>query len=504
MASSSSRRADQLKETLKSLESFQLSDSIQDSFNNRNLDPTLIQRYKEARDLYLRRHIQSIFMAHVETYDGHSIQEFAERPSEEEEEDAKEQLAKARSAIQMDAQELHQQTLELEQKHRIFCSRREELRKMIEDMEEQDDEKNGDANESVDVDMAETDDDEEDVDDDALAQEEERLTMLQQKKAQLEVKLNMMRQEIAAVRSNTEKNEAIIAELWGGEGPSSPTSLKEEVEETQKKTQEYTDIKDFYDGLRGVMEELNGLRILEVTNTTNNGENKTEVNIRVQVLEKHDIKITMRSSHETPEEFRVSKAEFLTSTVVRAPVDAPASTSANELDEEEDGQNKVLKLTIPPLDDLVKLSARLPPGEDLRFLVREAMNRIQMIQNRVVELAVLHNNVLTKIGSFQHNNDGFGGEEQEVVCSLNECITVVLRLTADCPLVPGSVYISQMVGVAGWDDATVMEIQEAVSRQEFKSPWDLIQAIQSEISRLEDAGLSLPKTPTLPLRRKRT
>ena len=259
------------------------------------------------------------------------------------------------------------------------------------------------------------------------------------------------------------------------------------------------------------MEQLNCIQILEVRNTAksatpgndkaNGPEKIPDVLVRIRVMEKHDVEITLRSSPEKSGGMRVADAKFLTPTVVRAPVD---TTAAGTDENEEEAEKKVLKLTIPPLNDLVRLCGMFPQGEDLRFLVRETMARIRMIEARVVELAVLHNNVLTKIGTFHHDNEGFGGEEQEVVCSLNECITVVLRLTADCPNVPGSVYISQMVGVGGWDDATVKNIQDTVAAQEFRTPLAVIQAIQSEISRLEKEGLSLPKTPMLSLRRKKT
>lgn len=490
--------ATQLEELKSTLESMQvdLPDSIKDCSDD-NLDPALLRRYQDARDLYLRRHVQSLFLAHIATYDGHSIQEIPDRPTEEDEEDMREQLNQLHGQVSEAAQALQQQSLELQQKHSTFCLRRDELKKMVEDMEEEfNKNKEGNNNESTAV------EEEEDEDlDDAVDEEEERLLKLQQRKAQLQVQLQKMKHETAALQAKTEQTEACVSKLLNGEEiPSSPTALQTEAAEMHEKIEKLKEIRDFYDGLRGVMEQLNALQILEVTNNTSEKLNSTDqpgedVTIRVRALEKHDIEITLRPTGSgNPGELRVAQAKFLTSTVVRAPVD-DASANSND--------NKVLKLTIPPLDDLVKLCAMFPTGEDLRFLTRETIARIRTIEARVVELAVLHNNVLTRIASCQPNPDGFGGEEQEVVCSLKECITVVLRLTADCPNVPGSVYISQIVGVAGWEDETVEEIRENVSKQAFQTPWSLIQAIQNEIGRLlKDEGLKLPGTPALPLRKK--
>jgi hypothetical protein len=109
---------------------------------------------------------------------------------------------------------------------------------------------------------------------------------------------------------------------------------------------------------------------------------------------------------------------------------------------------------------------------------------------------------LTKIGKSYHSSNSFGGEDQDVVCSLNdEQMTVVLRLTPDCPVSAGSVYMEQLVGVGGWKDDKVQEIKEIIDAQQFSSPVALLRAVKAEIARMAQAGMILPRTPTMPLRR---
>jgi len=491
----------------------------EDATATSTLDPALIKRYKEARDLYLRRQIEFKFLQYLETYDGETIIEDPDLPTEEEEQELKEHLAEVRSQVNEAAQGFHQQILELQEKHNTLVLRREELRNIVQDME-----KDGDGNDP-DASMMDNDDDQE-IDEDALAEEEDRLSMLQKKKAQMQVELNRLRQETSLLKTKAETTEAEVAELLqdtnikisnnnstdsSNDGqPLSPTALQAEAEETQKKLEDLKEMQSHYDGMREVLEELTSIQILSITEapTTSEGGEESHKNdkesegspssrsvrIHVRVLRKHEMEVILQSEADKPGVLRVKAAKILTSTVVTAPVDEYEKDSNSQ---DENGGKKVLKLTIAPLDDLVRLCAMFPPAEELRFLMREAMARIRITESRVIELAVLYNNVLTKIGAVHQPSDNFGSPEQEVVCSLNEGISIVLRLTADCPIVPGSVYIYNMVGVCGWDDESVKKIKERVSSKEFQSPWALIQEVQKEIS-----SFTLPKTPTLPLRRK--
>lgn len=515
-----------LREALQSVEAFELPENVQTAISNANvnasLDPALIQRYKDLRATFIQRNIQNSFLTYINSYNGEDFDENPTVPTEEEEEELEEEMVQVRAAVCEASEGIHQKVLELQQKHNTFCLRRDELRNIVQDMDAEDTQQDSSENDpsASNNNTAMDEDSDEEVEDEALVKEEKRLAALQERKAKLEIQLRRLRQETSTLKVSAEQTEAKVAEMLGGAEPPSPTNLQTETEETQKKIEEMKEMQSFYDGLRECMEELTGIQILEVSHLAKTSpEDETVVledgakttdesetqgcRIHIKALREHEIQITMRRNPENPEELRVAAAEFLTSTEIRQTVGDVGRESTGEVDADKEDKKDVL-VKIPPLDDLVRLCARFPPGEELRFLVRETLARIRMVQNRVVELAILHNNVLTNIGKFVHLEDGFGTQEQEVVCSLNECISVVLRLTADCPITPGSVYIHNLVGVAGWDEETVDNIKASVSKKEFKSPWALIQEIQAEITRLQDVeGLSLPKTPVLPLRRKK-
>ena len=124
---------------------------------------------------------------------------------------------------------------------------------------------------------------------------------------------------------------------------------------------------------------------------------------------------------------------------------------------------------------------------------------------RAEELAVLRGSYLTRIGPAPRD-----AEEQEVVCSLSQGITAVLRLCGDCPLTEGSCYIGDIVGVGGWKQSDLDGVKKAVSRNAFASPVALMDSLKQEIQRVtthgmrgeeEDKTIELPKTPVLPTRR---
>jgi hypothetical protein len=156
-------------------------------------------------------------------------------------------------------------------------------------------------------------------------------------------------------------------------------------------------------------------------------------------------------------------------------------------------------MDIPSLDDLVRLSANLGSVEDLRFLLRETMTRIRTITARVNELAILRTRYLTKIGRLHYHDYSFGGQDQEIMCSLNECITAVIRLAPDCPLEEGSARLDQLVGVGGWDTEILESIEKNIPH--CKGPLQLMQVLMSEIRRLEENGVQVPQTPSMPSRK---
>jgi len=192
------------------------------------------------------------------------------------------------------------------------------------------------------------------------------------------------------------------------------------------------------------------------------------------------------------EAFKVVDAKLLTSHTL--------SDSLPNTEEHKDNPTKTISFTIPSLNDLVRLSLSMEPVLDLRFFLRETMARIRTITARVDALAHLRVKYLTKIGPVAgRTNYGNGGEDQEIVCSLNCGVTAVLRLTADCPLLEGSTYIHKLVGIGGWSDEILQKIKMRVNDKKLFTPIEVMDFLSNEISKLESNDI--PQTPYIPMKK---
>lgn len=295
------------------------------------------------------------------------------------------------------------------------------------------------------------------------------------------------------------------------------SEIQAETDEIRKKVGELRDKSEYYDSMKAAMEELGGMKILSVTsiaqpspskNTKSSSpipstlsQNNESICLKVRLLDEHIVQVVLASisrprSNPSVETFRVTSAHFITPTTINDTIEDPELRASN--------QTPTVSCVIPPLDDLVSLSSNLEPMHDLRFVLREAMARVRALSALVDELAQLRMKYLTKITKTNKSgrqNKSFGGEDQEVVCSLSTGVTVVLRLTIDCPMIDGSAYIQQIVGVAGWDEEYLHRIKDAVNEKKCRSPVHCMDLLVKEIERIEkEEGLTIPKTPTLPKR----
>ena len=120
----------------------------------------------------------------------------------------------------------------------------------------------------------------------------------------------------------------------------------------------------------------------------------------------------------------------------------------------------------------------------LDSLIRESCARIRILQDRVNDLAILRQHYLTKVVG----ND-------QIVCSLNENIAIVMRLYDQW------VRVEQVVGL-GWDKAVTDKIHAAVpDKDESLKPTMVVEIVRKEIARLQnEEGFVLPRTPELPKR----
>ena len=85
-------------------------------------------------------------------------------------------------------------------------------------------------------------------------------------------------------------------------------------------------------------------------------------------------------------------------------------------------------------------------------------------------------------------------DNNQIVCSLNDGIIIVMRLYDNL------VRAEQIVGVSGWDEATTERIRTSIETNENNTPSSIVQYVQSELERLKEGGMN-PRTPTMPKRR---
>ena len=182
------------------------------------------------------------------------------------------------------------------------------------------------------------------------------------------------------------------------------------------------------------------------------------------------------------QELRVSTAKYITTDIISDPT------------------NKI-SLKLHSFDSLIEISKKLLPFDDMRFIIREAIVHIQIMKQRVIELKLVSDQVVTKIGPL-YNPATNSIQEQEIICSFNEgCITTVLRLTPDCPLPTtkrkhsGSsscygcgCYIEQIIGF-GWTNKNTKEyldrIKRHVNNNVFATPSDAVLFVKNEILKIK-------------------
>lgn len=325
-------------------------------------------------------------------------------------------------------------------------------------------------------------------------------------------------------------------------------ALRAESAQLRMQAQEYRDMSEYYESTKSALEVISGIKILSVTDAKVGGQGvdatrtvsprktsprktsprkqiKDKANVeqipgagaivlKVQLLEQHIVEIglgncangrILTTSNNSSggggggakDCFRVVSAKLITSSVL--------TDTLLDQDDVESNPTPTVSITIPPLDDLVALAANLEPVQDLRFVLRESLARVRILSARMNELAMLRTKYLTKITDPAKNKVlyGFGGEDQEIFCSLGSQVTVVLRLTADCPILKGSVYIQRIVGCGGWEDSVLQRIKSKVNDKRMSGPVELMDALVEEIDRVvQEDGVKMPKTPVLPSRRK--
>jgi hypothetical protein len=443
-----------------------------------------------------------------------------------------------------------------------FCEKRDELSQIVASMEDAERNRSllpGATANGMDVD----DDDEDGVEitEDDVAIQEEKLSELQQRKVQLENRLSSVRAQVLDLEDDCHRTKTLVNEVrvrggrkpldWSGlvvgEGGNEQGSaaisqqVETEIAKAQEQAMELKRSCEFYDGIRELMDELGGVKILssksisltsssvsealaESTGKRQKIDNEDGFVLTVMLLGRHILEITLSKSKTDKDGLHVMNAKLTTPTTFPMP---EVSTNAIDNNNEDTAnlmetlhsislshqsfskimsQKLAVEVTIPALDDLVSWSHSFESSSHgIRFILIETMARIRTLESRVVELSKLRERFASQVydveasSSTQLDSNKYGGAEQEVVCAINEGITVALRLGADCPLMPGSVYISEIFGVGGWDEGKLNELRTVITNMRCKGPVEVMELMTKEIHRRsKEDGWVLPSTPKLP------
>lgn len=465
----------ELRSSLERLESYQLPESLQSSADALIDKENIEERYEKARDEYLHKRFYQLFYEHLSTFDGNTVP-VPDVPSHKECLELRELHVQAQHKLEETAKGVYENYQVLQSKFETFARRREEIARMIVDMEEsvfdEDDKENEDM----------------DINEQDLVAEEQKCIALAKRKNELLLLLTRTKADIANKENKLNETTAALEGIRNANvhlpivTHSNLEAFEAETDIMERQITKYKEMADWYNGMRTVTEELTGVKIISVTNA----ENGKDILLTVQLLGAHQLEIRLKPDPRRQSNLLLQGTTFLTPTLIKAPLVEDTSP---------------LELRIPSMDDLIHLSGNMGPIEDLRFLLREAVARISITIARVNELSVLRQKYLTKIGMRNNSGHSFGGEDQEVVCSINEGVTVVLRLTPDCPIVNGSVYVDQIVGVSGWDQEVLEALKENLNEVRHQGPVKLMDALKAELIRLQEEGaVSLPETPTMPKR----
>ncbi|KAI2510914.1 hypothetical protein MHU86_3535 [Fragilaria crotonensis] len=430
----------ELRSTLERLQAYELPESLQTTSDVTVDGHNFEERYGTARDEYLQKRFQQVFYEHLTSFDGHSVP-LPDVPSEEECLELQEQHKAAQIELKATAARVYEKHQELQSKYDMFVSRREEIARMIADMDES-------VTDSDDEDKENDDGNDDDVMEQELVAKEQKCLALAQRKNELLRQIARREADLMSQEKNLAETTHRLAELRKA-NPNIPdvtqdtlADIEAGTDEVERGVRKYEEITEWNDGTRCMIEKLTGITILSVTNA----EDGKAIILVVQLLGVHELEFRLEPDPRRQSNLRIQSAKFLTSTIVRgASVD---NTSQVEL-------------RIPEVSDLVRLCSTMGPAEDLRFVLREAVARIDAMVARAHELTTLRQKYLTKIGALHHSGHSFGGEDQEIVCSINEGVTVVLRLTPDCPIGDGSAYLDQIVGVGGWDQGILEGLRGA-------------------------------------------
>ena len=513
MNATSEEKLNNLRSTLSNLSNYQLPEHYAENNPSTNSNaafpnPRLLKRYKSARNTYIHRRTLQMFVEMMSKYDPEKNEFALPKVDDEEVQKQQKKNEETLNAIRSTMERVATLRKENVDAFREFEKKREELDDIVTKMErdsvttQEEDDEMSDGGEEI---------SEEDVE-----QQEEAISKLSERREILEHKLRLVRGQIAQAETEVGDMQNAVNEVrtktgrkaidWRKESAKNEEveffSVKEsvdaEVAEMKEKIEELQRSSEFYGAMRELMEELGGIKILE----TAKEEEKDGFVIKLMLLETHILELHLENS-DKDNTLHVGNANLITPISLPVPQANQEEDTTNLMDTMHSismsnlsfskimSQKPAEAVVIPPLDDLVLYSQQLESSHGIRFIVTEALARIRTVQSRVLELSHLKSKYAAQVYDIDSG-------EQEVVCALMEGISVALRLGADCPLVKGSVYISELCGVGGWEEAKLLELKKSVDEKKCKGPVEVMELLVEEIKRRKaEEGWILPLTPVM-------
>lgn len=424
---------------LKKLESYALPKQYLQCNGNCNIDPDILSRHEEAKSRYLQQRVSELLMEFVGTFDGKTFQ-FP--PPHHNEKNRNEDTIHER--VKNTSKQLYNKINNLRAAHENFQERKKELKRIIEDTESKQEDT---------LSTRKNDDDDDDSNDDTqeMFEQEKRLLALVRKRTDLQAKLERMKE----AKMKLERQNKDYQSKWDAMNQDCPYAnskdfsqalekIRKDKENMSLTTQQLKEKTLFYKSITEAFIELGGIKILTVDNERIPGNEQTKLLVKFLLIDQYVLSVSLSPLFE---EKKPIHDHLIIENATLSAKDSAINTPVIK------SKNRNVSLPLPPLNDVIAVAQTLPKSENIRFLLREVSSRIRATQVRTEELALLRNSFLTKIMK----------SGQEVVCSLNEGITVVIKMTADCPLTNGSAYIEEIVGIGGWDQNILEDMKSDVN-----------------------------------------
>jgi hypothetical protein len=432
----------------------QFSNATNINVNNSNSCSDQRVKYESARDLYVQQRVEEMLIEQLSTFDGKG---FADPITDDDDEIMKsnEEEAGVVTSVRSTANAIAMTHDSLTKKFGHFVSRREELLQVLKEIDGTTTTitatGNGSNTSSLNDDGSSSDMADDDlavVSDEDLLQQQKELEEIQQEKIELEAQLADIGIQMKEQRRKLQDApDNVDEEIEDG----SIEKITRESNEGSDKITELQQMVEWYNAVRSAIEELGSLRVLSVEEAPA-GENE-EAGIYVNILLEDEYKLVIKLAPIGRDRLRVMSAVI-------------------EGDEISEAQGMVIG-RMPSLDDVVAASKAMTVPEDVRFVVREASVRMRSLAARVEDIVELRKKYLLQMNK----------KLDELVVSVNEGVVAVVRLSEDYPLLPGCVYIAQIAGVAGWDEAELDMIRKAVNDGKWSRVGQVINLMKEEVQK---------------------